>query len=91
MPGVRVLFHSELQRKLGKGKVKVKADNMRDVLERLEEKFGSKFRDLLYDGNKVKSIYIFLVNGNVVDRDDMEGTKLSRGDVIHIFTPIPGG
>jgi MoaD family protein len=91
MGRVTVLMHTALKNKLGKGRVKLKADNMKEVLEKLEEKFGEKFRKQLYEGDKIKGYYIFLRNGNVIDIDQLSQTKLDKGDVVHIFTPTPGG
>lgn len=91
MARVTVLMHAALKNRLGKAKVKLKAENMKEVIDLLEEKYGEKFREALYDGEKIKSYYIFLLNGNVVDMKDLANTDLKKGDIVHIFTPIPGG
>ena len=91
MARVTVLMHTTLKKALGKGKDRVKAENIAEVMDALEKKFGDKFRDEVYEGDKIKSYYIFLLNGDVVDSKELAETSLKKGDMVHIFTPIPGG
>ena len=92
MPKITVRMYTTLKEKLGTGGVDLIAKNVEDALRQLNEKFGEKFRQTLYEPNgKIKGYYILLLNGKVVDRENPEKFKLKSGDVLHIFPPIAGG
>jgi MoaD family protein len=91
MSQVEVNLFSALKEKVGKGKVSVDARNIKDALEKLENKFGDKFREQLYEKGAIKKYYIFLLNGRVIDVKALGQTKLSPGDILHILPPVAGG
>lgn len=67
------------------------ARNVAQVLDRLAGKYGSEFREEIYDGGEIKNFYIVLHNGEVIDREHPEAVPLSDGDTIHVFPPVSGG
>ena len=72
-----------LRKKVGKDNISIDAENIEDVLIRLEREIGQKLNE---------NGYIFLLNGYVVnDRKKLKQTKLSSGDVLYIFSPVVGG
>ena len=65
--------------------------NVGQLLETLARKYGKGFRGEIYDGKSVKSPYILLHNGKVVNRQEPAKVLLSDGDIVHIFMPLSGG
>ena len=63
------------------------------VLETLSEKYGSKFREYVFDQKKGKprGYLQFLVNGNSVETQNGLETQLRDGDVLAILPPVGGG
>ena len=91
MSQIEVHLFSTLREKVGKGKISIDARNIKDALRKLENKFGDKFREELYEKGRIKSHYIFLLNGRVIDVKALSQTKLSPGDILHIMPPVAGG
>lgn len=91
MSQIKVQLYSILREKVGKGKISIDARNIKDALKKLENKFGDKFREELYEKGRIKSYYILLLNGRVIDVKVLSQIKLSPGDVLHILPPVAGG
>lgn len=89
---ITIKVYTILREKLGTDTITLEAKNIADVLEQLLKKFGEKLKETLYEkSGKVKSYYIFLLNGRVIESNRFAQTKLNPGDVLHIFPPIAGG
>ena len=67
MSQIKVQLYSTLREKVGQGKISIDARNIKDALKKLENKFGDKFREELYEKGRIKSYYILLLNGRVID------------------------
>ncbi len=91
MSQIKVQLYSALREKVGKGKISIDARNIKDALKKLENKFGDKFREELYEKGRIKSYYILLLNGRVIGVKALSRIKLSPGDVLHIIPPVAGG
>lgn len=88
---ITVQVYTTLKEKLKSGKIEIEAKTVLDALKQLEKRYGSVFRNEMYDGKKLKNYYIFLLNGLAVDHKHLSKTKLKNGDLLHIFPPIAGG
>ena len=88
---ITVQVYTTLKEKLKSGKIAVEAKTASDALKQLEKKYGSAFRNEMYDGKKLKNYYIFLLNGLAIDHKKLSKAKLKDGDILHIFPPIAGG
>jgi len=91
MSQIKVQLYSTLREKVGKGKISIDARNIKDALKKLENKFGDKFREELYEKGRIKNYYILLLNGRVINVKALSQIKLSPGDVLHIIPPVAGG
>ena len=91
MSQIKVQLYSALREKVGKGKISIDARNIKDALKKLENKFGDKFREELYEKGRIKSHYILLLNGRVINVKGLSQIKLSPGDILHIMPPVAGG
>ena len=92
MAKVVVKFFTTLRKLAGEKQTEVRSDTVAKIVERVVEKYGSKFRDTLLDKEigRTKPFYSILVNGIRLSlREDMD-TKAKDGDVIEIF-PLAGG
>ena len=65
VPSITVRLRTLLQLKLGVGSISLEADNVREALDRLEERIGPQFREQ-FKGLHITRRY---VNGDVVDGD----------------------
>ena len=84
-------FYTILREKLGVDKIQVEARNVAEALDAIERALGRGFKEILMEDGRVKKTFILLLNGRVVDKDNLEGTQLKDGDIIHFFPPIAGG
>lgn len=91
MARVVINVFTTLKEAIGTGRVEVEGNNVGDLLDELARRFGQRFRNELYDGDKIKEYFILLLNGRVVDKKQIQSTVVKDGDVMHIFPPIAGG
>ena len=62
------------------------------TLEKLIERYGSKFRDYLYgEGDEIQSYLQILVNGKSINLMEQMDTLLKDGDQLAIIPPVGGG
>lgn len=88
---VTVRLYSLLRDRLGEKEVKVAARNVAEAADRLENIFGVKWTEALYEKDRFKESYIFLINGQRIFRDNFPQTRLNDKTILHIFPPIAGG
>ena len=67
------------------------AATVEELLEALARKYGTDFREDIFDGGEIKNFYIVLHNGRMVDRSQPGKVLLNDGDTVHIFPPVSGG
>ena len=92
MPEVVVKFYAGLKEKIGKSEVDVKANNPKEAIDALKYKLGDNFsRWVLGKDGLIKDYYVFLVNEQIVNKENLNTKKLKEGDILHIFPPIAGG
>jgi len=93
MTVVTVRFYTTLRELTGEKQIEVIGDTLAVVVEKVVEKYGSKFRDALLDKDtdRIKSFYGILVNGVRVNLREGLNVEVKDGDVIAIFPPVGGG
>lgn len=98
MAKVVVRLYSTLKDIAKSGRIELEAVNLRDALDWLALKFGSKFSDTLYDSEKLKNgekvvrnCFTLVVNSEMIGLKHLEKKELKEGDMVHIFPPIAGG
>jgi len=88
---ITVQMYATLRERVGKRKVSIDADNVKDALEGLGKELGNEFREQLYEKGEIKNYYILLLNGQHIDIERLSQTKLSPGDILYILPPLAGG
>ncbi len=91
MSQITVQMYATLRERVGKRKVSIDADNVKDALEGLGKELGDRFREQLFEKGNIKSNYILLLNGHHVNTERLSQTKLSPGDILYILPPLAGG
>ncbi len=93
MASVRVKFFATVREVAGERSVEVDAENIRDLLDRLRERFGRKFEETVFDDDtgELKRFYSCMVNGKRIELLDGYDTSLADGDVVALFPPVGGG
>lgn len=93
MAKVVVKFFTTLRELTGEKQTEVRGDTVAGIVEKVVEKYGSKFRDTLLDEEtgRVKPFYSILVNGIRLSLREGLDTEVKDGDVIAIFPPVGGG
>lgn len=90
---IEVFFFAGIRELTGTKQVKIPpCANVRELLELLETRFGSSFRNkvLTDDGNIAQGI-IIMVNGRHVQHSGGTDTPLQAGDQVSIFPMVAGG
>jgi len=64
---------------------------LRELLLKLSELYGEKFRNKVFDGENLSKEIIILVNGRHVVHLEGLDTKLMENDEISIFPVVAGG
>ena len=82
MSQITVRIPQNLNKKVGQESVLIDAGNVKDALEKLKREFKEEFSE---------DLYIFLLNGRIINKRKLGQTKLSAGDTLHIFLPVFGG
>lgn len=76
-------MYTLLREKTGKNTVEIEAENIAEVIEKLEKKFGAQVN--FSEG------YIFVLNEEIISKENFRKKKLKEGECLHIFPPIAGG
>jgi len=84
------LFH-ELRTAAGGGEITVNADNVRELLRVLGERYPKTPRNVLFDGEGHLREYAFVYINNVLQKPVDMSVPLKNGDVILVIPPVSGG
>jgi len=96
MEAITVRFYSLWQLYLGTERISLTADNVEEVINQIEEKFGSQLREQLRAHGiranlPIRDYSLLLLNGYNVDKQNLQQVKLKAGDILHIFPLAMGG
>jgi MoaD family protein len=93
MAQIVVRFHTALKAIAGENETKLEAENVRQALETLAQKYGQEFRESLFDAHNQIDLrfYRIFLNKDVLAAEDGLGKPLRDGDVLQIFPPVVGG
>jgi len=93
MAQVVVRFHTALRAIAGENETKLEAENVRQALETLAQKYGQEFRESLFDTKNQIDLrfYRIFLNKDVLDPEGGLQKQLHDGDVLQIFPPVVGG
>lgn len=93
MAKVMVKFFTTLRELAGEKQTEVRGDTVAEIIEKVVEKYGSKFRDSLFDKEtgRIKPFYNILINGIRLSPREGLDREVKDGDVIAIFPPVGGG
>lgn len=80
-----------MKNKAGKNAERVSAKTAGGALAVLAKKMGKDFEAALCEGGKIKSHYIVLLNGKVMDKNRLSKIRVSASSVIDIIPPVGGG
>lgn len=65
--------------------------NLRELLELLSRRYGTTFRDAVFEGDELSPIAVILVNGRNVRHTGGLATPLHRDDLVAVFPMVAGG
>lgn len=89
---IRILFPSPIIKVTGESETEVSSGTLREVLDRLIEKYGDSFRKIIFEeSGEVNRYLIFYIKGRTVPRSSKMETQLRDGDEIAILIIIGGG
>jgi molybdopterin synthase sulfur carrier subunit len=90
---VIVKFFASVREVTGTKSVEMHAGTIRELLEKLQVTYGSKFTDTVIDPEtgKLKQFYSCMVNGKRIELLDGYETRLVENDAIALFPPVGGG
>ncbi|MBS7611586.1 MoaD family protein [Candidatus Bathyarchaeota archaeon] len=88
---VKVFISSTLLEDASSKKLSLDVETVNDVLTRLLEIVGDKFRGKIYEGEDLSPRIVILVNNRNVRFMNGLNTKVNDGDVIALLPAIAGG
>ena len=91
MASVKVRLFYELRTAAGGGEITVNADNVRELLRVLGERYGKTPRNVLFDGEGHLREYAFVYINNVLQKPVDMSVPLKDGDIILVIPPVSGG
>lgn len=94
MARVTVRFYSLWQVYAGTASTVLEARDLNDLLQQVEERFGSYIREKLKLAKtdlsgRIEDFSLVLLNGTNIKQ--VESAHLKDGDVLHIMPPLAGG
>ncbi len=90
---IKIRFTAQLKDVVGQGTDKItieEKENLQSVLSRLTERYGDKFKNILFDESGTYRNSILLVL-NQYQINYVDNVVLNDGDEIAIMSPISGG
>lgn len=91
MAVVKVFISSTLLESASSKKLSLEAEIVDDILTKLLEIIGDKFREKIYEGGNLSPRIVILVNNKNIRFIDGLNTKVNDGDVITLLPAIAGG
>jgi len=79
---------------VGKKELKLKTENLLDLLKILHQRYGQQLGQELFSGGDIKKVnpaYTIVINDRPVDLQNMKKIKLKNHDSLHFIPPIVGG
>ena len=94
MASITVRFYSLWHLYLGIDTVSLEANNVKEAMAQIEERFSSQLKKQLKMrgvevGETMQDYSVILLNGCTIR--NLEQTKLGEGDILHILPPAMGG
>ena len=86
---ITIRFYTLLQRSLGTDSLQQDAENREEVIEYLEQRFGSALNQKLNLSGGMQGNCRFLLNG--INIRNLKHNRLGEGDILHVFLPVAGG
>ncbi len=92
-PIVEVKFFAKFRELLGEKSMKVKAKNLKQLLEIIRDKNEKLKKELFSNPKKLKlnDFVIIMINGERISPKKKLNRKIDKEDVIAIFPPAAGG
>ncbi len=91
MASVKVRLFHELRTAARSGEITVNADNVRELLRVLGERYGKTPRNVLFDEEGHLREYAFVYINNVLQKPVDMAAPLKDGDIILVIPPVSGG
>lgn len=91
MANVKIKVYTVKRETFENESIEVEGETLIEAIKNFIKIYPQLREELLENDQKLKSDYVFLVNGRNVEVLEKENTKLKDGDKISIFPPITGG
>ncbi|MGY5874576.1 MAG: ubiquitin-like small modifier protein 1 [Candidatus Thorarchaeota archaeon] len=90
---VKVKFFATVREVTGVRSIDMEAKTIREVLDKLIEKYGRKFVETVMDEetDELKRFYSCMINGKRIELLNGYETELTEGDAVAMFPPVGGG
>ena len=94
MAAITVQFYTLWKQFLGFDKVEIKAENLEDALNQIDNKYGTTLREKLQArgtkvNGKIEDFSLVLLNNR--NLHNVKESSLREGDVLQFFPPVLGG
>ncbi|MFA6584320.1 MAG: MoaD/ThiS family protein [Elusimicrobiaceae bacterium] len=91
MATITLQFQGVIKQKAGVESLSIDGGTIKAAILNAEKQLGPAFSAELYHDGKIKSYYMFILNGEIVDAASIGRKKLADGDILRLFAPVGGG
>ena len=92
---VEILYFAEFKDITGKEKEKfeLSQNHLKDLIDKLIEKYGVKIQNLIWDENlqSLHNLISMIINNQAIHEKDPLSITLNNGDTIAFLMPVSGG
>ncbi|MHA1906330.1 MAG: MoaD family protein [Candidatus Thorarchaeota archaeon] len=93
MAKVTVKFFATVREITGIPRIEMDAKDIRELLDKLKDKYGRKFVDTVIDNETgdLKRFFSCMINGKRIELLNGYESILEEGDAVALFPPVGGG
>ncbi|MDD4005500.1 MAG: MoaD/ThiS family protein [Elusimicrobiaceae bacterium] len=91
MASIILQFQGTIRLKAGTDSISVSGGTVKAALQDAAARLPAEFAEELYRNGKIKTHFIFIHNGEMLNASAIGKRRISDGDIVRLFAPVGGG